>query len=174
MSVKQALDNFAFDIIDDAKSILNKKKKNASKSLSDSLDYKLKISKNSFSLVFTANDYWEYVDRGVKGKGGKKADGTQWKTKRVVNSPFKYRNKKPPAKVFDKWVIKRGLAPRTKGGAFKSRKSITNAIATSVFHTGLETTNFITTSFKRHFKKLPDEVVKAYGLTVDKLLNFGT
>jgi len=106
MSVKQALDNFAYDIIDDAKIILNKKKKNASKSLSDSLDYKLKISKNSFSLVFTANDYWEYVDRGVKGKGGKKADGTQWKTKRVVNSPFKYRNKKPPAKAFDKWVIK--------------------------------------------------------------------
>jgi len=173
MSVKNALDSFAYDVIDDAKKRLQAKDKNASKKLSNSLDYRLNVSKNSFSLVFLMEDYGEFVDKGVKGKGGNKSDGSKWKTKRVVKSPFKFRNKKPPTKVLDKWTVLRGIAPRNKKGQFISRKSILYAISNSIYHTGLETTNFFTTPFNREFKNLPDELVEAFGLEVDNLLKFG-
>jgi len=165
MSVKEALDNFAFDVIDEAKKILDKKDKNASKKLSDSLDYKLKVSakKDNFALTFLMEDYAEYIDRGVKGKGGTKADGTQWKKKRISNiSIWKqrtgYKDERPPASAFSNWVVRRGIAPRNKKGQFMTRKSLMFAIATSVYHTGQAATNFFTLPFNRYLKGLPDRL----------------
>ena len=43
MSIKNALDRFAYDVIEGAKKNLKRKDKNASKKLSNSLDYKLKV-----------------------------------------------------------------------------------------------------------------------------------
>lgn len=170
MSVKQALDNFAYDVIDGAKKILKQKDKNTSKKLSNSLDYKVNVHKNSFSLSISMEDYGKFIDKGVKGVGGTKADGSKWKQKRVINSPFKYKNKKPPTAVFNEWTVRRGIAPRNEKGQFTSRKGLMFAIANSVYHTGLETTNFFTNPFEKEFKELPDELIKAYGLEVDAFL----
>jgi hypothetical protein len=175
MSVKNALDSFAYDVIDDAKRNLKSKGKNASGKLSKSLDYKLKVSKNSFELAIYSEDYLDFIDKGVKGVGGTKADGSKWKKKRVSGkSPFKYKSKKPPASVFSEWSVRKGIAPRNAKGQFTSRKSLQLAIANSVFHTGLETTNFFTNPFSKEFKKLPEELTKAYGLEVDEFLKFVT
>lgn len=168
MSVKKALDSFGRSVVENSKKRLSKK--NASGSLSKSLDYKLKISKNSFQLDFEMEDYGKFIDKGVKGVGGTKADGKAWKKKRVTNNLYKYTNKRPPVKAFNSWTVKRGIAPRNKKGQFTTRKGLMFAIAESVYRTGLETTNFFTKPFEKAFKKLPDEVVKAYGLEVEKLL----
>ena len=173
MSVKKALDKFASDVIKESKRNLKRKDKNTSKNLSNSLDYKLKVSKNSFTLSIVMEDYGKFVDQGVKGVGGTKADGTKWKKKRVSNkSPFKYRSKMPPARAFSGWSVRRGIAPRNEQGQFTSRKSLQFAIANSVYHTGLETTNFFTQPFEKQFKELPDELVEAFGLEVDDFLEF--
>ena len=175
-NLKDALDSFSYDVIDDAKRELSKKKKNASKSLSNSLDYNLKVNKSSFSLSFFMEDYGKFIDSGVKGKGGKKADGSTWKRKRTSNkSLFKkgngYTNKMPPSKAFDKWTVRKGIAPRS-NGKFTSRKSLTFAIAKSVFHTGIEGTNFFSKPFIKRFDELPDEVVEAYSLDIDDFFKF--
>lgn len=172
MSVKKALDKFAYDVIDKAKKNLKQKDKNASKKLSNSLDYELKVSKNSFTLSITAEYYLPFVDKGVKGVGGAKADGSRWKLKKVRNSPFKYKQKKPPASAFSDWIVRRGIAPRNEKGQFTSRRGLQFAIANSVYHTGLETTNFFTKPFEKEFKELPEELVEAYGLEVDDFLKF--
>ena len=173
MSVKNALDSFAYDVIEGAKKALKDKNINASKKLSNSLDYKLKVSNNSFSLSFYMEDYGDFIDKGVKGVGGTKADGTKWKKKRVSSSsPYKYKNKKPPSSVFSDWIVRKGFAPRNKKGQFTSRKSLQFAIANSVYHTGIKTTNFFTTPFNREFKNLPDALVEAYSLEVDDFLEF--
>ena len=175
MLVKKALDSFAFDVIEGSKRNLKRKDKNTSKKLSNSLDYKLKVSKNSFSLTIVMEDYGKFVDQGVKGVGGTKADGTKWKKKKVsAKSPFKYRSKKPPAKAFSDWTVRRGIAPRNQQGQFTSRKGLQFAIANSVYHTGLETTNFFTQPFNKEFRSLPDELTEAYGLEVDEFLKFAT
>ena len=170
MFVKKALDKFGSSVIKQSRTQLTKKKKNASKGLYDSLDYNLKVSKNSFELSFLMEDYGKFIDKGVKGVGGTKADGSKWKTKRVTNNEYKYKSKRPPASAFSQWTVRRGIAPRNKAGQFTTRRGLMFAIANSVYHTGLETTNFFTKPFEDAFKQLPEDLVEAFGLQVDELL----
>ena len=137
--LKDVFDEFGRKVLRDARLNLKRVKKGNS-SLYKSM--KFKTEKNS--IVFTLPDYWEYVDAGVKGVGGSKADGSRWKTKKVTNSKFKYRDKMPPLMAFNGWTIKKRIAPRSKSGQFTSRKSLLFAISKSVYHTGIATTDFFT------------------------------
>jgi hypothetical protein len=170
MDVKDALDKFGKSVVKQARTQLTKKKKNASKALYNSIQYNLKVSKNSFELSFSMEDYGTFVDKGVKGVGGTKADGSNWKKKKVVGSKFKYTNKKPPASAFNNWTVRKGIAPRSKGGQFTTRKGLQFAIANSVYHTGLETTNFFSRPLDVALKPLPDELAEAYGRDIDERL----
>lgn len=177
----QALELFGSTVVNKSKDTLKFKKKLASKKLYDSIGYKVKVFKNSFAFSFEMEDYWTYVDYGVKGVGGQRADkkvngeivkGDNWKRKKVTNSKYKYKKAKPPLMAFNGWTIRKGIAPRNKAGQFTSRKGLLFAISTSVFHTGLETTSFFTRPFEKEFKKLPDKLIKAYALDVEELLKF--
>lgn len=170
---KNALDLFGEQVVGKSKLNLKRKNKVASSRLIDSIDYKIKTSPNSFEIDFFMEDYWEFVDAGVKGVGGTKADGSKWKTKKVVGSKFKYKKKRPPIfPELNSWTIRKGIAPRDNKGRFVKRRSLLFAISNSIFHTGLETTKFFTKPFEKEFKELPDEIVEAYALDVDEFLNF--
>jgi hypothetical protein len=169
MSIKNALDSFGFDVVEGAKVNLKRKNKNASKKLSDSLDYNLKVAgnKDKFTLSFLMEDYGEFIDRGVKGAGGNKADGSKWKKKRISNKSIwkqrkGYTDKKPPASAFSGWIVRRGIAPRNNKGQFTTRKGLQFAIANSVYHTGIEASEFFTQPFNKEFKKLPDTLAIAF------------
>jgi hypothetical protein len=169
LNLKDTLDSFGYDVTEDAKKNLQRKKKNASKSLSNSLDYKLKVSakKDKFTLSFFMEEYGEYIDRGVKGAGGTKADGSKWKKKRISNKSIwkqrgGYTSKKPPIKAFDKWIVRRGIAPRNKKGQFTTRKGLQFAISTAVFHQGIAATEFFTQALNKQLKTLPEELAIAW------------
>ena len=162
MFVEDTLNLFGKRVIQQSRTNLTKKDKNASKSLYNSLKYDLKVSNNKYEVSFSMEDYGNFIDRGVKGVGGTKADGSKWETKKVTNNDFKYSNKRPPAKAFDKWVVRRGLASRDKKGRFVDRNSVKFAIANSVYHTGLETTDFFTIPLEQAFNKLPDDLLKNF------------
>ncbi len=170
MSVEQVLNTFGNDVVKGAKRELSQQGKNASKALSNSLAYEVDVHKNSFTFTLYMEDYGEFIDKGVKGVGGTKADGTKWKLKKVTNNLYKYKDKRPPIIAFNGWTIRKGIAPRSKGGQFQKRRSLLFAIANSVYHTGLETTNFLSDPFNIFFKDLPNDVIEAYGLEVDDLL----
>jgi hypothetical protein len=183
MSVEKALDTFGKRVQQQSRSYLTKNKNNASGDLYKGTKYSLTVSPNSFSLSFPMTDYWQFFDSGVKGVGGKRADkivngklvkGEEYKTKRVINSPFSYKTKKPPAHIFEKWAKQKGIKPRGENGRFTSYKSFGFAVATSVFHTGLKTTKFFTTPFENEFNKLPNDLVEAYALELDDFLKFTT
>lgn len=167
-TLQKTLDKFGKRVIKGAK----RKVPSTSGKLKKSLRYHAKASKKetSFEFSISMEDYGEFIDRGVKGVGGKKADGTQWKKKKVINSPFKYKNKRPPSRVFSKWSIQKGIAPRTKGGKFANRKGLQFALAESVFRTGLKTTHFLTDPFNKEFKKLPNQLRESYGLVAEKFI----
>jgi len=161
----RALDAFLKYTVSQAKANLTKRKKNASKSLYNSLKYDFKVSKNSFTASISANDYGEFQDLGVKGaKSSRKAP----------NSPFKMGTGSAPKGKFkgsiDKWVVRKGIAPRGSGGQFANRQQLVINIMRSIFNTGIPASRFLSDPFDKGFKRLPDDIVEAYGLDVETFL----
>ena len=155
-NIQDLLNDFRSNVIREAKKNLSSQ--NTSGRLSKSLKSYVKESKNSIQISFEMVDYGFFQDRGVKGvKSGKSLDG------------YKYTNKMPPPKAFDKWNVKKGIAPRDKKGKFIKRKSLNFLIARSVFEKGIKPTLFFTKPLEKFYKRLPDELVEKYGLDMEKL-----
>ena len=150
------LEKFRDYVIQQARSNLSRLQKNSSKNLYDSIKGEVQVMPNSMRLYFDMADYGFYQDKGVSG------------TKRKYNTPFSYTNKMPPPKAFDKWIIKKGIAPRNKEGKFQTRKGLQFAIARSIFEKGIKPSLFFTKPFEAAFKNLPDEMITAYGLEAEE------
>lgn len=155
------LNKFRDYVISQAKANLTRGGKNSSKSLYNSIKGNVKANPNSFEMDFSMEEYGLYQDKGVSG------------IKKKYNTNYKYTNKMPPAKAFDKWVVRKGLAPREKG-KFKNRKSLSFAIARSVYINGIKPSLFFTKPFEKAFKRLPEDLVEAFGLDAIKLFNSTT
>ena len=137
-NVEKYLRSFAKAVIKRGKKILNAKGKSGK--LSDSLKYRLEATPKGYNLVFKGADYAAFVDKGVSGtKTTRTYHNVFGKRER---SPFKYTNKQPPASVLDKWIVRKGIAPRTKTGQFMERKSLQFLIARSIKSKGLASTSF--------------------------------
>lgn len=154
--LRDELNKFAKYVIQQSRSNLSKGKKNVSKELYNSLGYEISQSGSTMSLGFDMVDYGKFQDRGVSG------------TEKKYNTPYKYTNKMPPAKAFDKWTVRKGIAPRGKGGKFEKRKGLNFAIAKSIYKKGIRPSMFFTKPFAAAFKRLPDELVEAYAIGIEK------
>ena len=153
----EALKEFEQKVVQAAKDNLTKQ--NTSGDLSKSIKGDVKQMPNSIRVFFEMNEYGFYQDRGVKGtKSGKSLDN------------FAYTNKMPPPKAFDKWVVRKGIAPRDVKGKFQSRKGLNFAIARSIFEKGIKPTMFFTKPFEKAYKQLPEELIEKYGLDMENLL----
>lgn len=164
--VKDVLELFGKRVQQQSKSNLSKKDKKDTSNLYDSIGYEVKVSKNSFQLSFTMEDYGKFIDKGVKGKTS---------SSKAPNSPFKFGSKTGKKGgltdgIFG-WVTRKRLQFKQRGtGKFLSYKSTAFLITRSIYNKGIETTNFFTKPFENEFKKLPNEIIQAYGLEVNQLM----
>jgi hypothetical protein len=170
MSVELELKKFGDYIKKQSRTNLTKKKKNDTKGLYNSIDYKLEVSKNSFSLSFVMDEHGKFIDKGVKGVSS---------SRKAPQSPYKFGTgtgkKGGLTNGIDNWVKRKRIQFKDrKSGRFMSYKSTAFLIRNSIWNKGLETTNFFTKPFEAAFKRLPDTLVEAFGLEVDNLLNFTT
>lgn len=151
---EKALKNYADFVISKSKQNLAKGgingTHNKSGALSKSLEYKIKNGKVSFLGL----KYGEYIDQGVKGAKSTYPESSA--------SPFRYRNLKPPASVFDKWTIKSSIAPRDSKGRFIKRKSLNYMIANSIFKKGIRATMFFTKPFEEALPMFEDEMLEGF------------
>ena len=147
---KKALEKYAKYVIQQSRSNLTKKKNNASKQLYNSLEYRIQGDK----ISFLSEKYGEFIDKGVKGSKSTYPESSA--------SPFKYTTKQPPSSVFDKWSIRKGIAPRDKKGRFVSRQSLNFLIARSIKNKGIRATLFFTKPFERGLDLYGDEIVAGY------------
>lgn len=154
--LRDELNKFAKYVIQQSRTNLTKGKKRASNELYRSLGYEVNESAKTTSLAFEMVDYGKYQDRGVSGKNKK------------YNTPYSYTNKMPPPQAFDKWVVRKGIAPRTKGGKFTSREGLKFAIAKAIYKNGIRPSMFFTKPFEAAFKRLPDELIEAYSIGIEK------
>ncbi len=127
------------------------------------IDIKLLADKGEYAVeLIMKEDYWQYVDLGVRG--AKRSPYPKQK-----QSPFAYTNKMPPPGALDRWVVKRGLeGVKDKKGRFIKRKSMVFLIRRAIFTRGLKPTRFITDTGERieNNKKLIDRIGQAYATDI--------
>jgi hypothetical protein len=154
---QKQLDEFRKYVIQQARTNLTKSKKNSSKKLYNSINGVSKVNPNSISLYFEMFDYGVFQDKGVSG------------VKKKYNTPYTYKTKMPPTKALDKWIVRKGIAPRDENGNFISRQSLKFAIARNIFINGIKPSLFFTKPFEKAYKQLPNELIQAYGLDITKI-----
>ena len=158
---QKILNSFAKYVIQQSRSNLTKTNKNVSKKLYNSLDYKILSDSSGFILQFLMEEYGAYQDQGVSG------------TKKKYKTPFKYTTKRPPSSAFDKWTVRKGIAPREEGGRFTKRKGLNFIIAKSIFEQGIRPSLFFTKPFEKRFKTLPPELIAAFVNDAEKTIEDG-
>lgn len=169
MPVVEALDKFGRYVKQQAKSNLSKKRHKDTSKLYDGISYEVKELKSGARLTFSfgsATDYWQFVDKGVKGKTS---------SLKAPLSPFRFGSGTGKSggltKGIKAWVKrKRFQFSNKKTGRFMSYESTSFLIIRSIWNKGLATTNFFTKPFEAAFLRLPDEIYAAYSLKVDEQL----
>jgi len=156
---QKALIKFRDTIINEAKANLKSMGKDSTGKLSQSIKGEVKEMPNSISMYFQMEAYGFFQDKGVSG------------IKKKYNTEFSYTTKMPPPSKLDKWIVRKGIAPRDKQGKLMSRKGLQFAIARGIFMNGIKPSLFFTKPFEKAFKKLPNVLVDKYGLDAEQLFD---
>jgi len=155
----KALEKFRDLVVAEAKAELQRLGKDSSGKLRNSIKGEVKEFPNSIGVYFEMEPYGNFQDKGVSG------------TQRKFDTPYSYKSKMPPPSAFDKWIVKKGIAPRSASGKFQSRKGLQFAIARTIFKQGIKPSLFFTRPFEAAYKTLPDTLIDKYGLDAEQLLN---
>lgn len=169
MSVVNELEKFGKYVVQQSKSNLSKRKKKDTSALYNGVKFEVTKTKDTTTLSFdfgNANDYWEFVDKGVKGVSS---------STKAPNSPFKFGTgtgkKGGLTSGINGWVARKRIQFKDrKSGKFLSYKSTAFLIMRSIWNKGLATTNFFTKPFEAAFKRIPDDIYAAYALEVEEQL----
>ena len=171
--LEKAITRFGSNVIKDGRKILhNKKKTTQGNTLYSDYHYTMKSTKSTIELGLKfgdADDYWQYVDQGVKGTGSKGGRSkTTGQFTRGAGSPFKFKYDNPGGALVNAirgWIKNKPISlgdSNEIGTAF--------AIGYSIKRRGLERTMFVSRPVEVHSKKIPDEVTEAFLLDVESLI----
>jgi len=177
----QALQTFGRNVVKEGRGILKRKKKNASGTLSNDFDYLVTSTKDSVTLEFEfgrADDYWQFVDQGVRGTGkakkGRTAKGKQSArggtgVARGAGSDFKFKYDNPKGDLVT--AIRGWIKNKPISLGDMNEIGLAFAIGYSIKRRGLERTMFYTRPVTKALKTLPDELVEAFRLDFSKVID---
>ena len=141
-NIERYLESFGKQVVNRSKGNLQRAGKGGK--LEDSISFKVITSADGFTVQFYMSIYGQYVDKGVSGTKTKRSF-KDYKSK-TIKTPYSYKNSpkhsQPPSSALDKWVVRKGIAPRDASGKFMSRKSITFLIARSIGRKGIQGISF--------------------------------
>ena len=168
INFKKSIETYADYVIKEARINLGKKDNQEGK-LSTSLSYKINSTESAYIVRFFMENYGIFQDKGVRGVDSYYAD------KVTSSSPFSYKSKggkfglkgMPPPKAFDKWTVRKGLAPRDKKGRFLPRKTLDFLIARSIFKKGIRATSFFSGPFTEGQKIFGDEFLQGIAKDIE-------
>jgi hypothetical protein len=165
--LNKVLSKFTKYVTTQAKANLTRGDKNVKKGLYNSIKGEPFVGKNSIGIYFEMLNYGEFQDLGVKGKSS---------SNKAPNSPFKFgaswgKKEGGLTKGINEWVRNRGFQFRDrKTGKFMSYENTAFLITRSIYQKGIKPSRFFSKPFEVAFKKLPDEVIEAYALDLEKLI----
>ena len=157
-ALERYLNSFGKQVVNRAKGNLQKSKGGGT-NLEKSIDFKVTNNAEGFAVQFFMTDYGTFVDKGVSGTN--KARSFKDYKGRTISSPYKYTTKQPPSRVLDKWIVKKGIAPRDEKGRFMSRKSISFLIARSIKRKGIQGISFFQKPLMLGLKQFGKEMLGA-------------
>ena len=158
----QAMQKLGGDVVKEGRSILKKKKKQTKQNtLYNDYDYLVTASDSSVTLEFEfggAEDYWAFVDEGVRGAGGYKGSGKM----RGQVSPFKFGSKMPPRRPLINWIKNKPIKGRDKKGRFISNESLGFLIQRAIYQRGLTRTQFFSKPFTQELDNQIGSITEAF------------
>ena len=165
-NINKALQKFTKYVVSQSKANLTRKDKNVRGKLHKSIKGDSFVGANSIGVYFEMEDYGEFQDQGVKGKTS---------SAKAPNSDFRFGSGTGEegglTKGINQWVRDRGFQFRDEeSGRFLSYESTAFLITRSIYNKGIEASRFFSKPFEKGFERLPDELVEAYGLDVEKFL----
>ena len=167
MFIEESLHDFGKYLVRESRKNLTRRGNNDTKSLYNSLDYELKVNKNSIEFSFLMESYGKFKDKGVKGKVY---------SQKAPKSPYKFGTgtgkKGGLTNAIDKWVRRKRFQFTNKQGRFLSYEQTARTITRSIYLKGIEPTNFYSRPFELGFKRLPDELIEKYALEIDNFFDF--
>ena len=168
-NLEKAMTKFGSNVVKEGRAILNQKgKRTQENTLFNQFHYTMSSTDSTISMGFEfgdADDYWQFVDKGVKGVGGFKGSGMA----RGGNSPFKFKYANPGGAMVNAirgWIKNKPISlgdSNEIGTAF--------AIGYSIKRRGLERTMFYSRPVEKALKTLPDELTEAFRLDFSKLID---
>tara|TARA_R110002153_G_C13294247_1_gene495114 strand:+ start:1476 stop:2018 length:543 start_codon:yes stop_codon:yes gene_type:complete len=172
--VKNTIHKFAQTVIAEAKN--NLKSKSTSGNLTNSIRYTFSEQEKGFLISFWGDTYAKYIDKGVRGAKSSYT-GDEKPTKPFDRKqPYAYTTKMPPPSKLDKWIVRKGLAPRQKGkftgrkvSTVGFKKSIQFLIARSIFSKGIKASLFFTKPFEKEFKTLGDQLINDFMVSLNNI-----
>ena len=176
-NVKEELNRFAKYVISQSRANLTRQKKGGG-NLYNSLDSNVKVSKNSFELTFLMEDYGIFQDKGVKGADPSKVSPNAKITgQQAPNSKYKFGsgntgNYAGFVASLEKWAKRKNVRLRDSKGRFTkgNYKTIAHIIAGNIYNRGIKPSLFFTKPFEKAFKNIDKDLVKAYKLDIETLI----
>ena len=167
----QAMQKLGGDVVKEGRSILKKKKKQTKQNtLYNDFNYLVTASDSSVTLEFEfggAEDYWAFVDEGVRGAGGYKGSGRM----RGQGSPFKFGSKMPPRQPLINWIRNKPIKGRDKRGRFISNESLGFLIQRAIYQRGLTRTQFFSKPFTQELDKQMESITEAFANDLELALD---
>ena len=165
-NINNALQKFTKYVVSQSRANLTRKDKNVRGNLYKSVKGDSFVGKNSIGVYFEMEEYGEFQDQGVKGKTS---------SAKAPNSPFRFGSgtgrKGGLTEGINRWVRDRRFQFKDRQtGKFLSYEATAFLITRSVYNKGIEASRFFSKPFEAGFKRLPDELVEAYGLDVEQFL----
>jgi len=165
----KVLTKFTKYVVSQSRANLTRKNKNVKGKLYDSIKGESTTSKNSIGIYFEMEDYGAYQDSGVKGK----SSGNSLSTFKQGGFRFGSGTGKKGGLTegINQWVKDRRFQFKdNESGRFLSYEQTAFIITRSIYQKGIEATRFFSKPFEVGFERLPEELVEAYALDVEKLL----
>lgn len=165
----KVLTKFTKYVVTQSRANLTRKDKNVKRKLYDSIKGESFTGKQSIGIYFQMQDYGEFQDQGIKGKSS---------SSKAPNSPFRFGSGTGAegglTQGINQWVKDRRIQFKSKDeetkGRFLSYEQTAFIITRSIWHKGIEASRFFSKPFEVGFERLPEELVQAYALDVEKLL----
>jgi len=184
-AVTDALNAFAKYVIQQSRNELTKQGK-ADGDLYKTLGGQVSKTAKGFKLVMEMEDYGKFQDRGVKGADPSRLSPNAKITgQQAANSPFRF-GTKSSAGTFKQFVKRMSLFAKQKNIRFREFKTVKGKrvstgryakggfdavgyiIASNIYNRGIKPSMFFTTPFKKAFARLPEELIKAYSVGIEK------